>query len=279
MKAVQALTLGLATFTPLAAAWPKWLPDIDALVVRQNDATTAAPTATEASSARTGAAATTTTAEATATNTGGVKTTNLNTAKAPTGTKTGSATGTETETAETTFDARDPAGSVVMIDPAATAAAINLYKIGDYVTWKWNYTNVQATPTAIDVLVSCSARSRTWTLTQNMTWAVPASYTWDTSVQQTDPSAPLANDEYTLVIYDAETSVSATAAPGYLGVSNAFKFGMYVRQEYHDLNDWECPTCGSAASALDSKAISMAVGMSIATVISFTWFVAGLGVF
>lgn len=37
MKAVQSLALGLAVFTPLASAWPKWLPDVDALVVRQND--------------------------------------------------------------------------------------------------------------------------------------------------------------------------------------------------------------------------------------------------
>ncbi|KAE9567675.1 hypothetical protein CGCF415_v011304 [Colletotrichum fructicola] len=280
MKAVHTLALGLAVFSPLASAWPQWLPDVDALVVRQNDESTAAATATQAASATTGAKATDTTADAT--NTGGAKTTNLNTAKVKTGTNTGSATGTGTDataSSESTFDARDPVGSVVMVDPATTANSINLYKIGDYVTWKWNYTNVQATPTAVDVLISCSSRSQTWTLTQNMSWAEPASYTWDTSVQATDASAPLGNDAYTLIIYDAESSVTATAGAGYLGVSNALTFGMYQPQAYTPLSDFNCPTCDSAASALNSKAISMAVGMSIITVASFTWFVAGLGMF
>ncbi|KAJ0297055.1 hypothetical protein COL5a_010770 [Colletotrichum fioriniae] len=277
MKAVQSLALGLAVFTPLASAWPKWLPDVDALVVRQNDESSTAA-ATQTATAKTGATASAT-ATAQETNTGGAKTTNLNTAKLPTGTETG--TGTKTGTSKsksTSFDDTDPAGGITMITPAATAQSINLYKIGDYVTWGWNYTNLQASPTAIDVLVSCSSMAQTWTLTQNMTFAQPASFTWDSSVQATDPSAPLRNDEYTLVIYDAESSVSATAQPGYLGVYSSFKFGMYKAQEYKPLNEWNCATC-SAASGLDSKALGMAVGMSILTVASFTWFVAGVGMF
>ncbi|KAF9875640.1 hypothetical protein CkaCkLH20_07021 [Colletotrichum karsti] len=283
MKAIQTLALGLAAFTPLASAWPKWLPDVDALVVRQNEETTAAATATQAASATAGAKATATTADETATNTGGAKTTNLNTAKIPTGTQTGTAKGTgtntESDSSQTTFDARDPVGSVEMIEPARTAAAINLYKIGDYVTWKWNYTNVQSNPTAVDVLISCSSRTQAWTLTQNMSFVEPATYTWDTSVQATDPSAPLGNDEYTLIIYDAESQVTATAAAGFLGSSNALKFGMYKPQEYQPLNEWNCATCESAATALNAKPVDLAVAMSMLTIAGFTWFVAGLGVF
>ncbi|KAJ0164024.1 hypothetical protein CTA2_1914 [Colletotrichum tanaceti] len=286
MKAVRSLALGLAVFTPLASAWPKWLPDVDALVVRQNDESSA-PAATETTASRTGAAATpTATGTAEGTRTGGARTTNLNTAQGSTGTGTarGTQTGTGTRTGTgqskpTAFDETDPQGSVVMITPAATAQSINLYKIGDFVTWGWNYTNLQATPTAIDVLVSCSSMAQTWTLTQNMSFAQPASFTWDSSVQKTDASAPLRNDEYTLVIYDAESSVSATAAPGYLGVSNSFKFGMYLPQEYKPLNEWNCAVCKSAAPSLNSKAVGMAVGMSMVTVASFTWFVVGLGMF
>ncbi|GKT87968.1 hypothetical protein CT0861_01894 [Colletotrichum tofieldiae] len=288
MKAVQSLALGLAVFTPLASAWPRWLPDVDALVVRQNDESSA-PAATETAATRTGATATPTatpTGTAEETRTGGARTTNLNTAKgsSETGTETGtgSRTGTKTGTSKsksTAFDETDPQGSVVMITPAATAQSINLYKIGDFVTWGWNYTNLQATPTAIDVLVSCSSMAQTWTLTQNMSFAQPASLTWDSSVQKTDASAPLRNDEYTLIIYDAESSVSATAAPGYLGVSNSFKFGMYLPKEYTPLNEWNCAVCKSAAPSLNSKAVGMAVGMSMVTVASFTWFVAGLGMF
>ena len=36
----------------------------------------------------------------------------------------------------------------------------------------------------------------------------------------------------TLLIYDAESSVSATAKAGYLGVFNTFQFGMYTPQPY-----------------------------------------------
>ncbi|TQN70832.1 hypothetical protein CSHISOI_04609 [Colletotrichum shisoi] len=286
MKAAQSLALGLAVFAPLAPAWPKWLPDVDALVVRQNDESSA-PAATETPASRTGATATpTATGTAEGTRTGGARTTNLNTAQGSTGT--GAARGTQTGTGtrtgtgqskSTAFDETDPQGAVVMITPAATAQSINLYKIGDFVTWGWNYTNLQATPTAIDVLVSCSSMAQTWTLTQNMSFAQPASFTWDSSVQKTDASAPLRNDEYTLIIYDAESSVSATAAAGYLGVSNSFKFGMYLPQEYNPLNEWNCAVCKSAAPSLNSKAIGMAVGMSMVTVASFTWFVAGLGMF
>lgn len=289
MKAAQSLAFGLAVFTPLVSAWPRWLPDVDALVVRQNDESSTAPAATETAAARTGATATpaaTATGTAEETKTDGAKTTNLNTAKgsSETGTETGTGakTGTKTGTSKsksTAFDETDPQGSVVMITPAATAQSINLYKIGDYITWGWNYTNLQATPTAIDVLVSCSSMAQTWTLTQNMSFAQPASFTWDSSVQKTDASAPLRNDEYTLIIYDAESSVSATAAPGYLGVSNSFKFGMYLGQAYTPLNEWNCDVCSSAVPALDSKAIGMAVGMSMVTVASFTWFVTGLGMF
>ncbi|TEA13210.1 hypothetical protein C8034_v005030 [Colletotrichum sidae] len=279
MKAVRALALGLAAFSPLASAWPKWLPEIDALVVRQNeDAASSAASATEAETARTGAAPTQTTAKATATESNAVKTGNLNTADGTarrTGTVTGTVTGTSKATA--TFDINDPSGGVKMIEPATAGGAINLYKIGDYVTWKWNYTDLQASPTAIDVLVSCSSLSQTWTLTQNMTFAQPASYTWDTSVQATDPAAPLRNAQYTLVIYDAASSVSATAVPGYLGVSNPLQFGMYSGLPYQNLSDWKCPGCESGASTVDNRALGMALGMSILTVASFTWFVAGAG--
>ncbi|KAK1980563.1 hypothetical protein LZ30DRAFT_782662 [Colletotrichum cereale] len=286
MKAVQSLALGLAVLTPLVSAWPRWLPDVDALVVRQNDESSA-PAATQTAAPKTGATGTPEpTGAAEETKTGNAKTTNLNTAKgsAETGTETGTGakTGTKTGTSKskpTAFDDTDPQGAVVMITPAPTQQAINLYKIGDQVTWGWNYTNLQATPTAIDVLVSCSAMAQTWTLTQNMSFAQPASFTWDSSVQKSDASAPLRNDEYTLIIYDAESSVSATPAAGYLGVSNSFKFGMYLPQDYKPLNEWNCAVCKSAAPSLNNKAVGMAVGMSMVTVASFTWFVAGLGMF
>jgi hypothetical protein len=169
----------------------------------------------------------------------------------------------------------DPAGNVVMVTPAITMGS-QLYKIGDYVTWGWNYTNLQGPPTAIDVLVSCSKASNTWTLTQNMTFATEASYTWDTNAyQQTAIQSPLLTEEYTLLIYDAESSVSATAEAGYLAPYSGFRFGLYVPKPYTPLGEWKCVTCSAGVSDMDRRALGAALIMSVVTVLSFTWFVTG----
>lgn len=217
-------------------------------------------------------------------------TTNLNTGgitKTATGTGTdsgtGTATGTNTDddttaTTHTTFDAEDPAGGVSMITPVTTSGTA-LYRIGETITWAWNYTSLQATPTGIDVLVSCSAVTETWTLTQNMSYDATATFTWDTNAYaQTAVASPLLTEEYTLVIYDADSSVSATSEAGYLGVYNSFTFGLYNSRPYKDLGEWKCVTCsGAAGNNLDNQALRFAVGMATITVLTFTWFVAGLG--
>lgn len=188
----------------------------------------------------------------------------------PTGSKSGNST-------HSMFDARDPVGGISMITPAPTDGT-QLYRIGDTVTWKWNYTSLQGTPTAIDVLVSCSVATETWTLTQNMTYEETGSFTWDTNAyRQTAVDKQLLTEEYTLIIYDADSSIKATVDPGYLGVFNSFKFGMYTPKPYQDLNEWKCATCSGASSDLDRKALGFALSMSVITVLSFTWFVAGFG--
>lgn len=165
-----------------------------------------------------------------------------------------------------------------MINPPATAGT-QLYKIGDYVTWQWNYTSLQATPTGIDVLVSCSTVSETWTLTQNMSFAPTGAFTWDTGAyQQTAVASPLLTEQYTLIIYDADSSITAPAAAGYLSVFEGFEFGMYLPQPYTPLSEWTCVTCNAAMSDNERHAIGFALTMSIVTVLSFTWFVTGLGI-
>jgi len=161
-----------------------------------------------------------------------------------------------------------------MLTPAATLGT-QLYRIGDQVTWAWNYTNLQANPTAIDVLVSCPKATQTWTLTQNMTFQTLGSLTWDTEQQATAAQSPLLTEEYVLVIYDADSSISAVPSAGYLGVYSQFSFGMYTPQPYSNLSDWNCATCTSAASSLDKRAVGLAMSMSLITLLSFTWFIAG----
>jgi len=162
-----------------------------------------------------------------------------------------------------------------MVTPAASLGS-QLYKIGDWVTWSWNYTNLQGPPTAVDVLVSCSVASETWTLTQNMTFATQAGYLWDTgSYQHTAVASPLLVQEYTLLIYDAESSISATAEAGYLAPFDGFVFGMYTPRPYTALGDWQCATCSAAMSDTEKRALGFALTMSLITVLSFTWFVTG----
>jgi hypothetical protein len=178
------------------------------------------------------------------------------------------------------FNPVDPAGSVTMITPAPIQG-FPLYKIGDHVTFAWNYTNLQANPTAVDVLVSCSSASNTWTVTTNMTFETTGHVTWDTGgYQATAVQDPLLSDQYTLLIFDAESSVSATAEAGYLAPYSGLTFGMYFPKKYTPLADgWTCATCSGAVSDMERRALGVVVVMAVVTTLSFTWFVTGFGVF
>lgn len=118
-----------------------------------------------------------------------------------------------------------------MITPAATDQS-SFYKIGDWVSFAWNYTSLSVTPKAINVLASCSKNQETYTLATNMSVEKTGMVYWDTGEYQKTATKSLIMETYTLVIYDADSSVSATAAPGYLSVADTFYFGMYLPQPY-----------------------------------------------
>lgn len=212
--------------------------------------------------------------------TDGPKTTNLNTGgQTKTDSETGTKTGGKTSaTKQKTYDPMDGVGSVVMLTPAVTAGS-QLYKIEapTPITWVWNYTMVQETPSAIDVLVSCSTASATWTLTQNMTFEPTATFTWDTAKYQSEHvDKKLLTEQYTLIIYEADTAPTDRADPGYLTPFDGFRFGLYAKQPYHNLSDWDCVTCSAGNGDLDRQALGFAVSMSVITVLSFTWYVVGI---
>ncbi|KAI0480521.1 hypothetical protein GGR56DRAFT_277321 [Xylariaceae sp. FL0804] len=290
----QILTLALA-LTPLASAWPKWLPDIDSLVVRDDSATTdgATATATQTTSSAEETAtttakddATTATDDATTTTDGNEpKTTNLNTGGQTTTTGTQTGTDSDSKTSSTksiSINPEDGAGGVSMITPSSTATT-TLYRISDPdpITWVWNYTSLQASPTAIDVMISCSLASATWTLTQNMSFAPTATFTWDSNAfQQSAVASPLVVEMYTLLVVDSDSSVSATASAGYLAAYDQFSFGLYTNRPYQsDVSEFQCVTCSAANGDLDRKALGFAVTMSVITVLSFTWYVTGFANF
>ncbi|KAI0841769.1 hypothetical protein F5Y06DRAFT_260395 [Hypoxylon sp. FL0890] len=277
------LTVALA-LAPLASAWPGWLPDVDTLVARQDDGSSTAE-ATPTSSATSSPTESSTDNQATSSaDSNQPQTTNLNTGQvtsAPTNTNSGSGTtatgNSTTQTTHTSFNAQDGAGSVAMITPATTAGT-TLYRIGDPtpITWVWNYTSLQGTPSAIDVLVSCSTATATWTLTQNMTFEPTATFTWDTlKYSESAIASPLLVAQYTLIVYDSDSSPDATAEAGYLAPFDGFQFGLYTARPYQDLGEWKCATCSGALGTADRQALGFVISMSIITILSFTWYVTG----
>ena len=181
-----------------------------------------------------------------------------------------------------------------MITPSALAQT-TYYKVGDYVSFAWNYTSLSITPSKVDVLVSCSANSATYTLQSNASFEKTGSVVWDTSPDITG-TAPLLTETYTLVIYDAQAAITEVASAGKLGVSDDFTFGMYIPQKYTplagkslfestseqgrlltpNLVDWTCAVCSAALSDTERQALKFMFGMCIITVLSFTWFVSGI---
>lgn len=120
-----------------------------------------------------------------------------------------------------------------MITPGVFAGS-QFYKVGDFVTFAWNYTSLSQTPSAIDILATCTANQATYTIAVNQS-STETSVVWDT---KNTPSgqAPFLTEKYTLLIYDAESSVSAAPRAGYLAVFNSFQFGMYTPQPYVPLS-------------------------------------------
>ncbi|KAF5879228.1 uncharacterized protein Bfra_006434 [Botrytis fragariae] len=296
----------LCLFTFVAAwPWPRWLPEMDSLIVARADSSsssaadsTASETASAAASATTAPKSTNTASEtgsesatssesATGSQSASKTSSGSGTNKATTsGSKTTSGTaksGSSTSISSsggnsTSYNATYPAGGITLLTPAA--ASTEYYKIGDYITFVWNYTSLEATPTAVNIMATCKANAQLYTIATNQTVSHSTqAVTWDTgSYQSTAVGNPLLTETYTLIIYDAESSISATSEPGYLSVYDTYAFGMYTPQPYTPLSDWVCATCSGALSDMERKALKLMFGMGVITVLSFTWFVTGLGV-
>ena len=118
-----------------------------------------------------------------------------------------------------------------MITPAVSSGA-QYYKVGDWVTFAWNYTSLLATPSAIDVFASCAANQALYTLALNQSVSETGRVLWDTGDYQATATIPLLTNTYTLIIYPADSSISATAKAGYLAVQETYTFGMYTPQPY-----------------------------------------------
>ncbi|KAI9805547.1 MAG: hypothetical protein M1825_000798 [Sarcosagium campestre] len=196
----------LTTFLLLCTtslAWP-WPPNFGELIRRQDNGEGDRPAAsrTRASASESGTITAKPDASASETGDSRASDTAEGTGEA-TATATGTgknddedskATGTEDASASesaamTTFDERLPAGGIQLITPAPISGS-QYYKIGDDITFKWNYTSVSKTPSKIDVLVSCSKNQATYTIAANQSVEETGSVLFDSKKFATG-TAPL----------------------------------------------------------------------------------------
>ncbi|TGO91382.1 hypothetical protein BPOR_0029g00050 [Botrytis porri] len=294
-RSIQLYSIVLLCFSTFVAAWPwpRWLPEMNSLIVaRADSSSSAAETASVTASATTAPKSTNTASETgsesatdsqSASKTSSGSGTNKATTSGPKTTSGTAKSGSSKSLASsggnsTSYNATYPAGGISLLTPAATSTAY--FKIGDYITFAWNYTSLEATPTAVNIMATCKANAQLYTIATNQTVSNSRqAVTWDTGAyQSTAVGNPLLTETYTLIIYDAASSISATAQPGYLSVYDTYAFGMYTPQPYTPLSDWVCATCSGALSDMERRALKLMFGMGVITVLSFTWFVTGLGV-
>ncbi|KAI4132296.1 MAG: hypothetical protein LQ338_000757 [Usnochroma carphineum] len=274
------MTLALFLFTSFSSAWP-WPPSIqnvEGRIHRRADpeSDTSAAETGKSQPAKTGGAAKTAARTAAASGTaaassqGAAKTKSGATKAAKTGAAKTKAAATKTQS----VDPRLPPGGVNMITPSALAQT-SYYKVGDHVTFAWNYTSLSVKPSKIDVYVTCTTNSATYTISNNATFEPTGNLVWDTKPEASG-TAPLLVGTYTLVIHDASKDITAIPQAGHLGAYDQFTFGMYTPQPYTPLSEgWKCATCSGAMSSMDLHALKSMLGMCIITTLSFTWFAGG----
>jgi hypothetical protein len=155
----------------------------------------------------------------------------------PQGTQSGSLTATPTVKANSTsIDPRVPAGGIAVITPNP-ALGEQFYKIGDWVTFVWNYTSLVVTPSAVNVVASCSVNQQTYTIAANQSVQATGEVLWDTSSYQANSRNQLLTNQYTLIVYDSASQITAVPKAGYLGTYNQFVFGLYQPEPYQN---WTC---------------------------------------
>lgn len=113
------------------------------------------------------------------------------------------------------IDPRLPPGGVSMITPAATDG-MTFVKVGDQVTFKWNYTryiicqvfpctanidcSLSVSPSYIDVVATNTVNSQTYTIAGNVSFEQTQSVVWDTGEFTQTTDLPFVIATYTLMV-------------------------------------------------------------------------------
>ena len=78
------------------------------------------------------------------------------------------------------------------------------YKVGDWVTFGWNYTSVVNKPSAVNVIAQCSQIGAEWTIAANMSYEANQTVYWDTAQYNGKQTPQLVVASYTLIIENAD---------------------------------------------------------------------------
>ncbi|KAK3673023.1 hypothetical protein LTR78_007134 [Recurvomyces mirabilis] len=192
-------------------------------------------------------------------------------------TATSGGSGKSTKASVTGFDPRLPPGGVQMVTPAPISTTY--YRINDQVTFAWNYTSLSVTPSAVDILATCTLNNAMYTIAMNQSITNATQVlTWDTGNFQQTAATTLLTGSYTLIIHDAAKEVTATAPAGYLAPYSQFVFGMYTSQPSVAWSEYVCTTCNSANSVMERQTMGFMLGMVVLTVLSFSWFAGVAGI-
>lgn len=269
----------LLLFSTVSASW-WWSPlGENALARRQNnnDNTSSGNNNDETTTGGASASRTATDGDSSASATDSGSEESTSGSRTGTATRSGSESRTSNSTRTTLVDPRLPAGGIQLVTPAATGGS-QYYKVGDFITFEWNYTSLSNTPAAVDVYATCSLNQATYTIASNMSVEETGRIIWDTgdSASNTDPF-PVAT--YTLIIHDSAKDPSQVASAGDLAAYNQFRFGMYTGQPYTPLNEFKCSTCSGAFSLHERQALGVLTVTAVVTVLSFSWFANGFGLF
>lgn len=134
---------------------------------------------------------------------------------------------TESMRKTTSVDPNLPAGQAVLVSPKTTESVY--VKSGERATFSWTYTNLVNSPSAINVAAVCTSNQQTYMIAQNQS-IEQSSAVWDTGNATNSGIQPI-TAEYTLYIYDANSTPSATASAGELS-SMQYIFGLYLPKKY-----------------------------------------------
>ncbi|KAG6856161.1 hypothetical protein H0H87_006968 [Tephrocybe sp. NHM501043] len=147
-------------------------------------------------------------------------------------------TSTGATTTTRRIPASDPAGLLTITQPPATLTSYYKIAPSNFVTFAWNFSYVQVTPTHLTVSAVCD-NGNTYPVgpTDGIIDGTATSVVWDLySYQQNHPNTPLAQETYTLKIWD-DRGPGAGRAPGYLQANTGLKFALYSPEPYTGLAD------------------------------------------